>query len=190
MKIYTGTGDKGKTSLFSGERIEKSHDRVEAYGNVDELNSNLGVLAASLPDVLPGLASDIRQIQKTLFHIGSWMATTADSSSIAYLEKIGEDRIEFLEHSIDTMQEQIPELKGFIIPGGSLPASQAHVARTVCRRAERRMLKLVTQPDSGIDEEQFQQISVFINRLSDYLFMAARFINHQLGEADQLSKDA
>ncbi len=190
MKIYTGTGDKGKTSLFSGERIEKSHDRVEAYGNVDELNANLGVLAASLPEKLSGLAGDIRQIQKTLFYIGSWMATTADSSAVSSLVEIGDDRISFLENAIDEMQASLPELKGFILPGGSQPAAFAHVARTVCRRAERQILKLLAQQGPEIDEDQFKQICVFVNRLSDFLFMAARYINNKLGVADQLSKDA
>ncbi|MFH2133092.1 MAG: cob(I)yrinic acid a,c-diamide adenosyltransferase [bacterium] len=188
MAIYTRTGDKGKTSLFSGERIEKNHDRVEAYGNVDELNTHLGVLEASLPPEMASLAADIRQIQTTLFHIGSWMATTAGSTSVAALERIGDDRVAFLEKAIDTMTAQLPELKGFILPGGSQAAAFAHVARTVCRRAERRILKLVDKQDLGITEDQFGQICVFINRLSDYLFTVARFINHQLGEPDILWK--
>ncbi len=186
MKIYTGTGDKGKTSLFSGEKIEKNHDRVEAYGNVDELNATLGVLISSLPLEMTSLITEIRQIQTTLFHIGSWMATTADSKSISALEKISDEQITFLEKCIDTMQEKTPELKGFILPGGSLPAAHAHVARTVCRRTERRILKLAAEQEAGIAEDQFWQICVYINRLSDYLFTVARYVNHQLGESDIL----
>ena len=188
MKIYTRTGDKGTTSLFSGERIEKSHDRVEAYGNVDELNANLGVLAALLPEELASLTAEIRQIQTTLFQIGSWMATTAGTDSVAALEKISDEQITFLENAIDTMQDQLPELKGFILPGGSRIGAQAHVARTVCRRAERRILKLAAGETLGIAEDQFQQICAFINRLSDYLFATARYISHQLGEPDILWK--
>ena len=188
MKIYTRTGDKGTTSLFSGERIEKSHDRVEAYGNVDELNANLGVLAASLPQELYALSLDIQKIQTTLFQIGSWMATSAGTDSISALEKISDDQITFLENAIDTMQGQLPELKGFILQGGSRLGAQAHVARTVCRRAERRILKLAAGESLGIAEDQFQQICAFMNRLSDYLFACARYISHQLGEPDILWK--
>jgi len=188
MKIYSRTGDKGTTSLFSGERIEKSHYRVETYGNVDELNANLGVLAASLPVEMASLNTEIRQIQTTLFDIGSWLATTAGTRSITALKKIGAEQTSFLERSIDTMQEQLPELKEFILPGGSLLGAHAHVARTVCRRTERRILKLKTEQELGIDEDQFRQICVFINRLSDYLFTVARYINQQLGELDILWK--
>jgi len=190
MAIYTRTGDKGKTSLFSGERIEKSHDRVEAYGSIDELNSSLGVVASLLPVELADTARELRRIQKTLFHAGSWMATMADSPAVEHLVRIGEERASDLEQAIDRMQAEMPELTGFIIPGGSQAAACAHVARTVCRRAERRALKLSQQPDAGIDSEQFRRICIFLNRLSDYLFMAARYINFRLGIPDVLSKDA
>lgn len=189
MTIYTRTGDKGTTSLFSGERIEKSHDRVEAYGNIDELNSSLGVVASLLPDEMSGLAQEIRRIQKSLFYAASWMATTADSTAVEYLVEVDGNLVSFLENAIDRMQAEMPELKGFIIPGGSQAAACAHVARTVCRRAERRILKLVETKGTSIDEEQFRRICVFINRLSDYLFMAARYINFRLGIPDQLSKE-
>lgn len=190
MKIYTKTGDKGKTSLFSGERIAKSDDRVEAYGNVDELNATLGVLRASLPEELSDLSLDIRWIQKALFHMGSWLATMVDSSMQENLVKIGDDRIAFLENAIDQMQAALPELTGFIIPGGSPSAAFAHVSRTVCRRCERRILKLAAREETAINEDQFKQICVFVNRLSDYLFMVARSINHRLGIPDILSKEA
>ncbi|MCP4754909.1 MAG: cob(I)yrinic acid a,c-diamide adenosyltransferase [Proteobacteria bacterium] len=189
MKIYTKTGDKGKTSLFSGERIEKDHRRVEAYGNIDELNSILGALAASLPESLLSLADEIQRIQRLLFQAASWLATAPDSRAVDSLAEIGEEHVEMLEESIDAMQDGLPELKGFIIPGGSQPAAWAHVARTVCRRAERRIIVLSDEQNVGKSEEQFRRVLAFVNRLSDYLFMTARYINRNLDRPDIMWKE-
>ena len=142
IKIYTGSGDQGKTSLFSGERLPKDHDRVEAYGDVDELNSVLGVLVALLPGESTELIEDIQRIQSDLLKAGAWLATSPDSPARADLDEITEERVGALEMSIDRMEKSLPALREFILPGGHLSASWAHVARTVCRRAERSVVRL------------------------------------------------
>ena len=131
MKLYTGTGDKGMTSLFSGERIAKHHHRVETYGDADELNSVLGALAAALDKDHEGLVGEIQTIQSDLFHIGAWLATTPDSPSEEILEAITEDQTRTLELAIDRMEAESSPLSGFILPGGHPTAAWAHVARSV-----------------------------------------------------------
>ncbi len=169
MKVHTKTGDKGDTSLFSGGRVGKEHPRIEAYGTVDELNSQLGLLST---EDLPGdVVEKIRWIQTALFSVG---ASLADPKA-----KIEPDpdgwTTEILEDWIDSMEESLDELRAFILPGGSREAALAHVARTVCRRAERRVL--------GIDRVE-DGIIPFLNRLSDALFVLARFLNARRGLAD------
>jgi cob(I)alamin adenosyltransferase len=148
MKIYTGTGDKGKTSLFSGERLFKDNSRIDAYGDIDELNSILGALAANLSDEKE-LIEELRQIQSTLLQLSAWLATKPDSALIESLEEITDKQITFLEDAIDRLQEELPVLKGFILPGGHVTASWAHVARTVCRRSERKVVPLLTDLPEG-----------------------------------------
>ena len=114
MKIYTGVGDFGKTSLFSGEKVPKSYERVDAYGDVDELNSVLGVLVADLPMEASLPAREIQEIQSILFHVGAWLATTPDSPALTALKEISDEQIRHLERAIDRMQEKMPELRGFI----------------------------------------------------------------------------
>ena len=203
MKIYTGTGDRGKTSLFSGERINKADKRIEAYGDVDELNSIIGVLIASIPSEQSDLFAVLQTIQSDLFIIGSWLATTPGSPAMASLEKIEDDRIKFLEAIIDETEARLPELKGFILPGGDKAASWAHVARAVCRRTERRTVDLMEDASAGqnagsvrdtsaeVDpwSVQIMQTLVYLNRLSDYLFVLARYCNHIQDIADTLWKN-
>ena len=174
MKIYTGSGDRGKTSLFSGERVSKGDLRIEAYGDVDELNAMLGALAAAGPAEAPGLGEEIQRIQSDLFHIGAWLATTPDSPSAHMLERLSEDAARLLEADIDRMEEGLPALRGFILPGGHGAAAWAHVARTVCRRAERRVVRLA---DRESHAEPLAAVLVYLNRLSDYLFVLSRHIN-------------
>ena len=138
MKIYTGTGDKGKTSLFSGERVSKANKRIEAYGELDELNSVLGALIAHLPPDRSDLVGELRQIQADIFVISAWLATTADSPAVDSLAPIEEKQIIFLENAIDRLDALQPDLKNFILPGGHISAAWAHVARSICRRTERR----------------------------------------------------
>lgn len=184
MKIYTGGGDKGKTSLFSGERVPKHHLRIEAYGDLDELNSLLGAVLALLPEKSDDLRTDLTNIQSTLFMAGAWLATTPGSSAIGYLTPLTAESARELEQRIDTMSAILPPLKEFILPGGQAVAAWAHVARTVCRRCERRLTELIATTAEGESTEQLPVIQVYLNRLSDYLFTMARWLNHLLGTPD------
>lgn len=178
MKVYTGTGDKGETSLFSGERVSKYHERIEAYGDIDELSSVLGTIYSFLQNGVKDTIDEIQSIQAELLNIGAWMATMPESSAIRHLKEITEASIEKLETSIDRMDESLPALKSFILPGGHPAAAQAHVARTVCRRSERHFLKFMENENSeNIISDQFNKIAVYLNRLSDYLFVLARYCN-------------
>lgn len=172
MKVYTKTGDDGTTSLFSGGRVAKDHPRLEAYGTLDELNAILGLLET---EPLPaGISDQIRGIQEALFAIGASLADAAHRGSPeAHLTAAD------LERWIDAMDGELPELKAFILPGGSRGAGLAQLARTVCRRAERRIEAL-----RAAGEDIAPEILPVINRLSDYLFVVARFINHSVGRAD------
>jgi cob(I)alamin adenosyltransferase len=184
MKIYTGTGDAGKTSLFSGERMAKSDPRIDAYGDVDELNSIIGAVASALPphDAAEPLQRQLAQIQSDLLHAGAWLATSVDSPQAAQLMPIPTERIQELEGRIDAMQVELPELKSFILPGGHVAAAWAHVARTVCRRAERKAVALDQQQALAAGADS---VLVFLNRLSDYFFVLARRINQMAGIPDQ-----
>ncbi len=181
MKVYTGTGDSGKTSLFSGERIAKDNIRIEAYGTVDELNSLVGGISATLPgsDTVEEIKVQLLRIQSDLFTLGAWLATTPDSPTTAHLTPWTEEFSKRLESEIDAMQSEMDELRSFILPGGHPAAAWAHVARTVCRRAERRIVALGV--DESAEEGYFENIEKYINRLSDYFFVLARYCNHVTG---------
>lgn len=183
MKIYTGGGDRGKTSLFSGERVTKNNARVEAYGDVDELNSWLGAITSVLGDSSDGIA-EIRRIQSDLFHIGALLATTPGSPTSAALETFDDQGSRFLETAIDRMEQHLPALTGFILPGGSMSAALAHIARTVCRRSERHLVGLSEATTDKLTPDAYRAPLVYLNRLSDYLFVLARYCNHLAGEAD------
>jgi len=167
MKIYTRTGDSGTTSLVGGTRVSKNSPRLNAYGTVDELNSHLGLLAADAltPD---DVRSQITMIQNTLFNLGAQLATEPDSKYRP--PHITPQHIADLESLIDTLTESLPQQKNFILPGGTTVAAQAHIARTVARRAERLILDITP----AVDPEALR----YINRLSDYLFTLARYLNH------------
>ena len=187
MKIYTGTGDRGKTSLFSGERVSKSNPRIEAYGDLDELNSVIGAMTAAISADQPALKDEIQAVQAMLLDAGAWLATTPGATSARFLKPFSGDSAGLLEAAIDRMNTALPELKQFVLPGGHLSASLAHVARTVCRRTERRAIELVEHEDGGSGAtETMQHILVFLNRLSDYLFVVARYCNHVHGIEDTL----
>lgn len=165
--IYTGTGDTGTTSLVGGQRVKKNNVRIEAYGTIDELNSYMGLLS----NVINGSQNEtITFVQNKLFNIGSYLATDngADETSAWGLNEADINR---LEQAIDEIDAKLPRLKNFVLPGGSATSSMAHIARTVCRRCERRIIDLNETAD--IDPN----VVKFINRLSDYLFVLARFIN-------------
>ena len=183
MKIYTGGGDRGKTSLFSGERVSKHAERVEAYGEVDELGAFLGALAAAQPESSAEIAAEIRAFQGDLLTIGGLLATTPDSPALKNLPPMDPARIRAVEAAVDRMERELPPLKSFLLPGGSPPAVWAHLARTVCRRAERRGVKLC-EGYGGRIPEHLETGVVFLNRLSDYLFVLARFCNQRAGASD------
>lgn len=184
MTIYTGTGDKGKTSLFSGERVSKAEARIDAYGDLDELNSILGVLAAHL-SAKEELVAELQQIQSDLFQAGAWLATLPDSAAIDSLQEISAEQIAILEKAIDRYEKELPGLNAFILPGGHITAAWAHVARTVCRRCERKVVPLIDQSMKAKVTVPYQRLLVFLNRLSDYLFVLARQCNRIHGVLDK-----
>lgn len=187
MSVYTGGGDGGETSLFSGERMSKGETRIEAYGDVDELNATLGVLVNALTGEQVGLAEEIRRIQSNLFHVGAWLATTPGSLSQEMLQPITKEHAALLEQAIDRMESALPPLRSFLLPGGHRAAAWAHVARTVCRRAERHVVRLA---EESVDTETgLGPVLVYLNRLSDYLFVVARYCNHLVGVPDVAWKE-
>ena len=175
MKIYTKTGDTGDTGLFGGGRVAKNHPRVEAYGDVDELNAVLGLVRAT--DPLPRIDDIVLPIQRDLFAIGALLATPNLEKMRQHLEKaqIDDARIADLEHAIDDGDAELEPLRAFIIPGGAQKAAALHVARTVCRRAERRVVEL-----AGATEIP-PVVVIYLNRLSDLLFTLARVVNRRAG---------
>jgi len=168
--------------------VLKNLDRVEAYGDVDELNSVLGALAASMPKEKPELVEEIQRIQSELLHVGAWLATSPGSSLLEELKQINEQSSGFLEEAIDRMEETLPALGGFVLPGGHMSAAWAHVARTVCRRAERHVVRLSADREEGETLERLQGVIMYLNRLSDYLFLFARYCNSFLGVPEILWK--
>jgi cob(I)alamin adenosyltransferase len=173
MKIYTKTGDKGKTSLIGGTKVPKSHTRIEAYGTVDELNSWIG-LCCDLTEDKKGQAT-LREIQDRLFTIGSSLACDPEKEPKMKIPDLQETDITLLENEIDRMNESLPDMKSFIIPGGHPTVSNLHITRCVCRRAERCCVRLETE------NEEIEPIVIkYLNRLSDYLFVLARFAGLQL----------
>ncbi|MFW9794654.1 MAG: cob(I)yrinic acid a,c-diamide adenosyltransferase [Candidatus Thorarchaeota archaeon] len=184
-RIYTRAGDKGKTGLLSGERIKKDNPRVEAYGTVDELGTFLGVAKVHSSDRIAGYIHDIQQ---KLFLINAELATILDSldsnDPLRELERIRSVDVDYLENIADELSEELPLLSNFVIPGGTKAAAFLHVCRTVCRRAERRIVKYATA--TPVNEELIR----YINRLSDLLFVMARYENLELGNGDQvISRD-
>lgn len=164
--IYTGTGDKGTTSLVGGQRVSKAHQRIESYGTVDELNSFIGLLISSLDEQAD--KDFLLFIQHKLFTIGSYLATDQEQTELKIESKVTPESIERIEREIDRVDAELPRMKNFVLPGGCRSASLAHVCRTVCRRAERQIYRLAeTVP---VEEP----VLVFMNRLSDYLFVLAR----------------
>ena len=173
MKIYTKTGDQGQTSLIGGKRVPKNSLRLESYGTIDELNSCLGVVRSYIQDTL--LTNELLEIQSRLFDVGGHLATDPEYESSKGRLCVNEKDLQYLEEAIDRMDSEIPPMRCFVLPGGSEAISFCHLARTVCRRAERRILDLAeTAP---VDE----WVLKYINRLSDYLFMLARKIANDTG---------
>ena len=175
--LYTRTGDRGETSLVDGSRARKDSLRVDAYGDIDELSSALGLVAAThgCPEEI---GDELRHVQHILFEVGAYLATPATTETEAKpLEGIEEETTR-LEGWIDSLDERVPALRSFILPGGSEEASRCHLARTVCRRAERKIITL------DQTEHVDQNVIGYVNRLSDYLFIAARYLNFIQGIDD------
>lgn len=165
MKIYTKTGDKGTTALFGGKRVSKADARIDAYGTVDELNAHIGLLRDQ--DVNHKRREELIGIQDKLFVIGAMLATVPGNTTVR-IPKLTEPDVQFLEARIDEMDKALPPMRSFVLPGGHVSVSVGHVARTVCRRAER----LVVALESAGDTDQL--VLVYLNRLSDYLFVLCR----------------
>ena len=177
MKIYTKTGDNGETSLFGGKRVRKDNPRISAYGTVDELNAVLGIVVTEVKD--EELNSVLQSLQNELFVLGSDLATPADKGNKGFvIPRIVKENCEHLEILIDKYDAKLPELKNFILPGGSKGAANLHLARTVCRRAEREVVSL------SKNEEINSEVEIYLNRLSDLLFVLARYQNLISGTAD------
>lgn len=172
MKIYTKTGDQGVTSLFGGKRVSKAHLRIDAYGTIDELNAWIGLLRDQ--EVNRSHQETLLSIQDKLFTLGSMLATEPGNTKVK-IPALKEADIHLLEQEIDMMDASLPALKSFILPGGHSSVSFCHVARTVCRRAERLVIALhETEPVSAL-------VIPYLNRLSDYLFVLSRKMSHDLG---------
>jgi cob(I)alamin adenosyltransferase len=178
MKIYTKTGDKGDTGLFGGGRVPKDHPRVEAYGDIDELNAMLGM--ARSVEMMPRIDEVLVPIQRDLFSLGALLATPHPDKVKQQLEKarLDESRIAELERAIDEGEAELEALEAFILPGGTSKASALHVARTVCRRAERRVITLATEVDVP------PVVLKYLNRLSDLLFVLSRVANRRAGAGE------
>jgi cob(I)alamin adenosyltransferase len=178
MKIYTRTGDRGQTALYGGGRVSKDHPRVEAYGTVDELNAQLGWAATQVS--ARGIRERLELLQSDMFVMGSILASPPPEGGrpAPSLPELPAGRVQEMERWIDEAMEPLPPLRNFVLPGGSAGAAALHVARTVCRRAERAVVQLDGQGDGAPENV------VFLNRLSDLLFAWSRLENHRVGQED------
>jgi cob(I)alamin adenosyltransferase len=181
-KIYTRTGDDGTTALGTGARVRKDTVRVAAYGTVDETNAAIGMVRVHLSDNHLGLDGNLLRIQNDLFDLGADLCVPDRGTALPYEPlRITAAQVKWLEDEIDEMNAELKPLRSFVLPGGSLAAAALHVARTVCRRAERLMVELSADPNEPVSDVALQ----YINRLSDFLFVASRFINDR-GKNDVL----
>lgn len=181
MRIYTKTGDSGSTGLIGGERVPKDDLRVVAYGEVDELNAALGLALAFLPAELSDVASQLLHVQRVLFDVGAELATPPGARKARW--ELDAAEISRLEAAIDAMEEALPPLRNFILPGGHPAGAQLHFARTVARRAERAAVKL------NASEPLEPRLLQYLNRLSDYLFVLSRMVNSRLNAPERLVSD-
>lgn len=187
-KIYTKNGDSGQTRLVGGECIYKDHPRVDTYGQIDELNSRIGLAQSQLQEnntqSLQPLGSDLERIQNELFNLGSLLACE-DPQLLSKLPPLKESSVQALETQIDEMEKDLSPLKNFILPGGSVPTAQLHLCRTACRQAERLCVSLARQLEEQKEDKDILEIALkYLNRLSDFFFVAARWSNKQQGIED------
>jgi cob(I)alamin adenosyltransferase len=182
MKVYTGKGDDGTTAgSLNGERVPKSDVRIDAFGNLDELNSALGMLRALLPQEGGELKEELMLIQSHLPRASALIAAWRGSTIPQKFQEMGEEDIRSLETAIDRIEKKLPPLTHFILPGDHPLPALVHVARTVCRRAERDVIRLSSEAQDGNPPEQLQSVIIYLNRLSDYLFVLGRYCNYLLG---------
>lgn len=184
MKIYTRTGDKGETSIFTGQRLPKNDPMIDALGTVDECNCSIGLAIAMIGknDKLNHLKEQLEIVQHALFDVGAALATPRTSASESKIEKtrFDQEEIAVLEKWIDNMQSQLPELHSFILPGGHPCGASLHLARSICRRAERLVVPLAQRADVS------KSVLIYLNRLSDYLFVLSRYVNHLMQSPETL----
>jgi cob(I)alamin adenosyltransferase len=185
MKIYTGMGDKGETGLYSGERVSKAHERIHAFGTLEELSAFIGLLISKLSEEdMAGNRETLLETQKVLGEICARLAVTPGSPKTAELGDINALHLELIESLIDEMLSELPDLNTFILPGGSQTAALAHVCRTICRRGERDIIRMLEIQSCDTREFPLPVSLAFINRLSDYFFVLARHINWRRGIRD------
>lgn len=178
MKIYTKTGDKGDTSLFGGKRINKGSLRISAVGGIDELNAYIGtIIAAGCPEYIK---NDLLNLQKNLFVAGADVATPFSVNKKLNVTRVKAEQTKMLEQQIDEWQQELPALRNFILPGGSNAGAMLHFSRTICRRVERILVSLNTK------EKLNQELVVYFNRLSDWLFILARYINTKESQPENI----
>jgi len=183
MKVYTKTGDKGTTALFGGTRVPKHHIRIESYGTVDELNSHIGLIRDQ--DINPLYKAVLIEVQDRLFTVGAILATPPEKETLKNgqprlnINRISDEDITYLENEIDKMDAELPQMTHFVLPGGHTTVSYCHIARCVCRRAERLSVHLHEIEPTDV------QVLTYLNRLSDYLFVLARKLSHDLN-ADEV----
>lgn len=180
MKIYTKTGDRGKTSLFGGERVDKNSARIRAYGDIDELNSQIGLVIAQKPPV--DTSKKLQRIQNELFVLGTDLATPSEVKVKVKVPRVKKSFVTRLEKEIDIWQKKLPEIRNFILPGGSEVGARLHLARAVARRAERAIVDL-----SNVEKINRNAL-IYINRLSDWFFVLARYVNKLDNEAETIWK--
>jgi cob(I)alamin adenosyltransferase len=178
VKIYTKTGDQGETGLFGGGRVGKDDARVDSYGEVDELNAAVGLARSLGTD--PELSGLLQVIQDQLFTVGAELATPRESKAKRVIPEVRPEWAKAMEEQMDRFDAELPKLTHFVLPGGTQAAAALHVARTVCRRAERRVVKLVRDGTAG------SEVLIYLNRLSDFLFTLARVANARAGSKDVL----
>lgn len=178
MKIYTKTGDQGETGLFGGNRVKKNHARIEAYGTLDELNAFVGLLRDQVKDET--VREVLFAVQNRLFSIGAYLATPQEDGKATFPLDLKTEDIQLLEQAMDGMDAELPALRNFILPGGHPTVSHAHIARTVCRRAERLCVAMLDE--IAVDALVLQ----YLNRLSDYFFILARYLAKVL-DAEEVS---
>jgi len=177
MKIYTKNGDTGLTDLIGAQKISKNHERLHAYGTVDELNAIIGGILLHIPDNETLIANEIHMIQNDLFDIGSCLARVDQRKVSLPLNQ----RVIQIEQAIDQMTQPLPQLKGFILPSGHTGTVFSHMARTVCRRAERQVVGFIEQLEPDLRSDNYYIVQKYLNRLSDFLFTLARYINYRSG---------